>query len=295
MFEEKESFWKKKGFYACACVLLVGIMAVGAIASRKFTVGGGNENKMMANIATEVPGQAPKSTEDAPVPKNKNEDAAQANAPVSKDTSSKEGIQGKKQASTKQAATKKETDNKKNADTGKGTDVVKKAENSTKEDTTPQQKPETNSQAASATSDNIKHSFNEESGLLWPVKGDIILKYSMNNTIYFKTLAQYKCNPAIMISAKKGAKVKAAADCQVTKIEKDDELGTVITTDIGDNYTLRYGQMDNISVNKGDEIKEGDIIGTVAEPTKYFSEEGSNLYFQVKEGSNTVDPLLLLR
>ena len=37
MFEEKETFWKKKGFYASACVLLVGIMAVSAIAYRKLT------------------------------------------------------------------------------------------------------------------------------------------------------------------------------------------------------------------------------------------------------------------
>ena len=56
-----------------------------------------------------------------------------------------------------------------------------------------------------------------------------------------------------------------------------------------------YGQLDNISVNKGDELKEGDVIGTIAKPTKYFSEEGSNLYFQVNEGKETVDPLLLLR
>lgn len=123
----------------------------------------------------------------------------------------------------------------------------------------------------------------------------MILKYSMNNTVYFKTLAQYKCNPGIVISAKKGTNVKAAADCRVTKIEKDDELGTVVTTDIGSDFTVAYGQLDNISVNKGDELKEGDVIGTIAKPTKYFSEEGSNLYFQVNEGKETVDPLLLLR
>ena len=98
-----------------------------------------------------------------------------------------------------------------------------------------------------------------------------------------------------MISAKKGTNVKAAADCRVTKIEKDDELGTVVTTDIGSDFTVAYGQLDNISVNKGDELKEGDVIGTIAKPTKYFSEEGSNLYFQVNEGKETVDPLLLLR
>ena len=41
--------------------------------------------------------------------------------------------------------------------------------------------------------------------------------------------------------------------------------------------------------------KEGDTIGKVAKPTKYYSEEGSNLYFQVMEKDKSVDPLLLLR
>ena len=39
MFEEKESFWQKKGFYFSACLLLVGVMAVGAICYRKSETG----------------------------------------------------------------------------------------------------------------------------------------------------------------------------------------------------------------------------------------------------------------
>ena len=87
----------------------------------------------------------------------------------------------------------------------------------------------------------------------------------------------------------------APKDCQITTIKQDDELGTVVTTDIGDNYTVSYGQLDNVSVNKGDVLKEGDVIGTVAKPTKYYTEEGSNLFFQVENGKETVDPMLLLR
>lgn len=274
MLEEKESFWKKKGFYASACVLLVGVMAVGALTYRKLYMND-SENQMMANIATEVPEETPGRISDAGSTAAPEQEAAQANAPVSKNTSTKEEVTAKEQTATKKTEKKKVTE--------------------TKEKSSAQKNQNESAKAASTTANQVKLSFNEEAGLLWPVEGDVILKYSMSNTVYFKTLAQYKCNPGVVISAKVGTEVKAAADCRVTKIEKDDELGTVVTTNIGDNYTVSYGQLDNISVNKGDELKEGDVIGKIANPTKYYTEEGSNLYFQVKEGKNTVDPMLLLR
>ncbi len=150
-----------------------------------------------------------------------------------------------------------------------------------------------NTSKATMMSANHK-SFNEEKGLTWPVKGDVLMKFSQSNNIYFKTLAQYKSNPAIEISADEGTKVIASAAGTVTEISKDDITGTMVTTDIGSNYKVTYGQLTNLKVKKGDEVKEGQLLGNVAAPTKYFSEEGSNLFFQVKENGKAVDPLLLL-
>lgn len=275
MFEEKESFWKKKGFYISACTLLVAIIAVGAVYYHNKSTD--SDSKLMADIATEMPDTTTKVTASPDVRQDK--DTAQTNAKVSENILKKED----KPVSVNNGKDKSSIDSKKKENKVK------------KEKTVPKVSQKTQSKPVSAAANQIKHSFHESAGLLWPVQGDVILKYSMNNTVYFKTLAQYKCNPGIVISAKKGTNVKAAADCRVTKIEKDDELGTVVTTDIGSDFTVAYGQLDNISVNKGDELKEGDVIGTIAKPTKYFSEEGSNLYFQVNEGKETVDPLLLLR
>ena len=131
--------------------------------------------------------------------------------------------------------------------------------------------------------------------MLWPVQGDVIMKYSMSNTVYFKTLAQYRCNPAIEIAAKAGTEVLAAADGIVTEIGENEETGKTVRMEIGNNYSIIYGQLKNIKVKKGQKVKEGDKIGVVNEPTKYFAEEGSNLYFQVLQNEETVDPLLLLR
>lgn len=147
----------------------------------------------------------------------------------------------------------------------------------------------------SSVADNL--SFKSDDGLLWPVEGNVIMNYSMDHTIYFATLMQYKCNPAIIIDAEVGTEVKAAAKGVVSNIEEDAETGFTITMNIGDGYSLVYGQLDknSVTLEVGDVVEEGDVIGTVGEPTKYYSVEGSNLYFQVLEDEETVNPMLLLR
>ena len=38
-------------------------------------------------------------------------------------------------------------------------------------------------------------------------------------------------------------------------------------------------------------MQTGDIIGTVAAPTKYFSKEGTNVYFKLTKDGEPCDPL----
>ena len=47
---------------------------------------------------------------------------------------------------------------------------------------------------------------------MWPIVGDVLVNYSMDKTVYFPTLQQYKYNPAIVIAANKGDSITAAAD-----------------------------------------------------------------------------------
>ena len=137
--------------------------------------------------------------------------------------------------------------------------------------------------------------FDQEAGILWPVTGDIIMKYSADNTIYFKTLGQYKSNPAIIISAEEGTNVSNAVEGVVTEVGQNEEIGNYVETSIGDDYKIIYGQLDNIQVEKGATIKEGELLGVVAAPTKYYSEEGANLYMKMTCDNEPVDPMIFLR
>lgn len=138
--------------------------------------------------------------------------------------------------------------------------------------------------------------FQVDVGLLWPVTGNVIMNYSMEHTIYHATLMQFKCNPAIIIDAEVGTEVKAAADGIITNIEDNVETGFTVTTDIGNGFSLVYGQLaKNQSLKVGDMLREGKVISTISKPTKYYSVEGSNLYFQVLQDEETVNPMLYLR
>jgi len=137
--------------------------------------------------------------------------------------------------------------------------------------------------------------FTSEKGLAWPIEGDILMEYNMDSTIYHKTLMVFKCNPALIIGAKEDSKIVAAVDGKVTELVKNEETGLTITMDIGSKYNLVYGQLKDVSLAVGDIVKEGDIIGSIAKPTKYYSVEGSNLYFQVINDEKPVNPMSLLR
>lgn len=137
-------------------------------------------------------------------------------------------------------------------------------------------------------------SFHEEDGLIWPVTGEILLSYSMESAVYFKTLAQYKCNPALVIAAQEDTEVLSAGKCIVTEISENEETGVTMTATLGNGYEVVYGQLKEVTKKVGDTIEKGSVLGKIAKPTKYYVTEGANLYFQVLEDGETVDPLLLL-
>ena len=139
-----------------------------------------------------------------------------------------------------------------------------------------------------------KLSFSEDTLMEWPVHGTILLDYNMDQTIYFPTLDQYKMSPAIAVQAVEGAPVTAAAEGTVYSIEDDPRTGTTLTMELGSGYQAVYGQLKDLCVEKGDTVQEGDVIGYIETPTKYYSKEGDNLYFAMKKDGKPIDPIVYL-
>lgn len=137
--------------------------------------------------------------------------------------------------------------------------------------------------------------FGEEDRLVWPIVGDILINYSMDKTVYFPTLQQYKYHPAIVISATVGESIAAAAEGRVVSVSYDSQLGNTVVMDLGNQYELTYGQLENITVSEGSYVVTGDIIGSVASPTKYYSTEGANVYFKLTKNGEPINPMSKLK
>ncbi len=136
--------------------------------------------------------------------------------------------------------------------------------------------------------------FTSDKTITWPVNGEVILPFSMETTVHFKTLDQYRCNPGMLIAAGNGTTVKNAYLGKVTKVTSDDIYGNLVTVYIGNDYSLVYGQLDTIYVKEGDYLKAGDSVGTIGNPTDSFTEEGSHLFFEMLQGDTPVDPALFI-
>lgn len=137
--------------------------------------------------------------------------------------------------------------------------------------------------------------FNPDNGISWPLQGKIIMEYSADRTVYHHTLQQFKINPAILIQGEVGSEVIAAAKGIVSSIEVKPDTGITLTMDIGNGYKLVYGQLQESSLKVGDVIDEGEVIGNLDKVSKYYSVEGNNLYFQVLNAEDTVNPMSLLK
>lgn len=136
--------------------------------------------------------------------------------------------------------------------------------------------------------------FSEDSTMLWPVSGEVLIDYSMDATTYFPTLDQYKYNSALVLGSVNGEPVQAAANGQVLSVVENEETGTTLTMDLGNGYQAVYGQLKDLTVSEGQIVEAGAVIGYVNDPTKYYVKEGANLYFAMTKDGAAVDPMIYI-
>ena len=169
------------------------------------------------------------------------------------------------------------------------------AEESSDEKQEPEETPvETaaNPQAASLNLPEVN--FSEETLMEWPIHGNILVDYSMDSTVYFPTLDQYRLSPAIAVQADEGAPVMSAVNGTVYSVEETAKTGTTVTMELGNGYQAVYGQLKDLNVSEGDTVKKGAIIGYVNAQSIYYSVVGSNLYFAMKKDGKPIDPIAYL-
>lgn len=181
--------------------------------------------------------------------------------------------------------------------------VTKQADNSAKDEDDEAKEPftEDTEEADNTDTEEVKQTsssgsavspnFMAEESLVWPVNGNVILPYSMDKSVYFPTLKQYRYNPSVFLNASVNDSVSAAADAQIVSIFEDARSGMTVVLDLGNGYEATYGQLTQIPLKEGDFIQAGETIGYVSEPTKYYLLEGTHVYFQLCKDDAPLNPL----
>ena len=118
-----------------------------------------------------------------------------------------------------------------------------------------------------------------------PMHGPIISNYGMQEHPVLHIMTR---NLGVEIKGQRGGKVKAAAKGKVVMTAEIDGRGpSVIIEHEGGFYSV-YGHLNSIRVQEGDAVRNGEEIGEVGD---LASLNGIKLYFQVSQGTQTIDPL----
>lgn len=277
-------FFKKNGFYVMALVLVAGILAVSGIAGY---VSGQSERNQAENAAE---------FKDRAAGTAKNEvKAAESQTPVADEMTGYNADLVQKILSMIENGTlaledfEDEGSMNSAADVSTTNDVNITAENETAEAVSDET--EAGETEAEMAGNVLNAGYSPENALSWPVRGEVIMDYSMDATTYYPTLQEYKCNPSILIQSEEGTGVAAAFNGTVMDVFDDAQLGTVVEMSLGNGYEAYYGQLENVDVAAGDTVEQGQIIGEVSAPTRFYSVEGSHLNFMVTQDGEPVDPL----
>lgn len=119
-----------------------------------------------------------------------------------------------------------------------------------------------------------------------PASGKILREFGWIESPVDKNKKFY---PGIDIQTEIGAPIRATLAGVIVETWNDQELGRSIEIRHNDELTTIYGNCSEILVNKGHEVKGGEIIAKAGKGIG-----GGKLYFQVIRNEEPIDPLTVL-
>ena len=140
--------------------------------------------------------------------------------------------------------------------------------------------------------DESTFSFFKGTDFSMPLSGKVIKNHSGGELVKYEAIDEWRTHDGIDIAAAAGTEVKASADGKISSVKNDPLWGTVVEISHKGNFiTLYSGLEPEVSVKTGDEIKAGDVIGTLGETNLAEIDGESHLHFAMKENGKFIDPL----
>ena len=129
----------------------------------------------------------------------------------------------------------------------------------------------------------------ERGALPWPADGRITESFGRKVHPVYETVTLFK---GIEIDAGAGTPVQAVFRGRVVFADWFQNYGLVVIVNHGDEFFTIYGHLDTVAVRTGEWVDASIEVGTVGETGSLI---GPSLYFEIREGSDAVNPTQWLR
>lgn len=129
-----------------------------------------------------------------------------------------------------------------------------------------------------------------------PVAGEIMREFAKDKLVYSNTLAEWVTHNGIDIKANKTTVVKAAADGTVKSIKNDPRYGLTVVVEHTNGFTTVYSNLLTAEfVVEGENIKQGQTVGTVGNTASFEISDEAHLHFEITKEGEYLDPELYIK
>lgn len=172
-------------------------------------------------------------------------------------------------------------------------EVLEVPENEKNAENVPETERKITEEPVSEEKDNVTVAKNvevEEIRFCPPVGGKVTEEYSGDELVYNEALKDWRAHSGVDFEAKMNEKVLCSAKGTVLEVF-DSSLGRCVIVDHKNGFTTMYANLnEDTAVKAGDEVEEGDVIGTVGETALGDSSDGPHLHFEMMKQGKNVNP-----
>lgn len=135
----------------------------------------------------------------------------------------------------------------------------------------------------------------EEISFFAPVKGEIIREFAVESLVYSETLQEWITHNGIDIKADKTTVVTSAARGKVKAIKNDPRYGLTVIISHDDGYETIYSNLLTAEfVVEGEEVEQGQTIGTVGSSAAFEISDDYHLHFELIKDNQYIDPTIYM-
>ena len=126
----------------------------------------------------------------------------------------------------------------------------------------------------------------------WPVKGEVLRAWAPETLRYDETMGDWRVHDGIDIATPAGTQVMAPAGGTVSDVYTDVLMGTTVVILHADGVMSTCSNLTAApTVEIGDTVRTGDIIGAVGTSAIAESEQTHHLHLSMVKDGQSVDPL----